>query len=48
MPYNMRKLPNKTCYKVYNKKSRRVYSKCTTRKNAIKQMALLRKLEYNK
>jgi hypothetical protein len=29
-------------------KTRRVFSKCATRENAIKQMKLLRALEFNK
>ena len=64
MPYSMRKVPRKNCYRVskrYSKKSlnppksakkssktRKVFSKCTTRENAIKQMRLLRALEFNK
>ena len=51
MPYIMRKVKNKTCYKVSkksNKKTNKVFSKCATRKNAIKQMRLLRALEYNR
>ena len=52
MPYTMRKVPNKNCYRVSKKKgkkgSRKVFAKCSTRKNAVKQMRLLRALEYNK
>jgi hypothetical protein len=58
MPYTIRKVPNKKCYRVskkYVKKSktakkgtRKVFSKCATRENAVKQMRLLRALEYNK
>ena len=54
MPYTIRKVPNKKCYRVskkYSKKNkgtRKVFSKCSTRENAIKQMRLLRALEYNK
>ena len=64
MPYSMRKVPRKNCYRVskrYSKKSanppknavktrktRKVFSKCATRENAIKQMRLLRALEFNK
>jgi hypothetical protein len=54
----MRKVPRKNCYRVskrYSKKSskssgktRKVFSKCATRENAIKQMKLLRALEFNK
>jgi len=54
----MRKVPGKKCYRVskkYTQKSkktkrgtRKVFSKCATRENAVKQMRLLRALEYNK
>jgi hypothetical protein len=51
----MRKVRNKSCYRVSkkvraNKKTskRRVFAKCATRKNAVKQMRLLRALEFNK
>ena len=53
----MRKVRNKSCYRVSkkvreNKKTgktakRRVFAKCATRKNAVKQMRLLRALEFN-
>ena len=52
MPYSIRKVKNKTCYKVYKPKSkkgsRKVFSKCATKKNALKQLRLLRALQYNK
>lgn len=48
MPYTVRKVRGKSCFKVYNKKSKRVYSKCTSRENAQKQVRLLRAIEYNK
>ena len=58
MPYSMRKVPRKNCYRVSKRysskngkksaKTRRVFSKCATRDNAIKQMKLLRALEFNK
>ena len=58
MPYTMRKVSGKKCYRVskkYVKKSkkskkgtRKVFAKCATRENAVKQMRLLRALEYNK
>ena len=47
MPYKIRKVNNKNCYKVYNAKTKRVFSKCTDKKNASKQIRLLRGLEYN-
>lgn len=55
MPYTMRKVPRKNCYSVSKKNNKRskkgtrkVFSKCATRENAVKQMRLLRALEYNK
>ncbi len=47
MPYATRKVRNKRCYRVYNRRTKRVFSKCTTRKRANKQMRLLRALENN-
>jgi hypothetical protein len=52
MPYAIRKVPNKSCYRVYKAKSkkgsRRIFSKCATKKNAENQLRLLRALQYNK
>lgn len=48
MPYSVRKVRGKSCVKVYNQKTKRVYSKCTSRENAEKQLKLLRAIEYNK
>ena len=52
MPFRMRKIPNKSCYTVYKKKTKnsghRVFSKCTTLKNAKKQLRLLRAIQFNK
>jgi len=47
MPYTIRKIANKNCYRVVNNKTKRVHSKCTTRKNAERQVRLLRALDYN-
>ena len=47
VPYTLRKTYKKNCFKVMNKKSRKVFSKCTSRENAIKQDKLLRALLYN-
>jgi len=46
MPFSSRKT-KKGCIQVYNTKTRKVYSKCTTQKKAEKQLRLLRALEYN-
>ena len=48
MPDSIRKVPKKPCYRVYNKKTKKTFAKCATRKNAEKQMRLLRALENNK
>lgn len=48
MPYTIRKIPNKQCYRVSNSKSKKVFSKCASKENAQKQMKLLRGLQYNK
>ena len=47
MPYAIRKVNSKNCYKVFNKKTKRVFSKCTTMKNAKNQLSLLRAIENN-
>jgi len=36
------------CYSVSNNKSKKVFSKCTTRKKANKQVKLLNAIRYNK
>jgi hypothetical protein len=48
MPYQLRKVKNKSCYRVYNKKTKKVFAKCSSKKNATKQLRLLRALQYNK
>ena len=48
MPYSVRKVPNKNCYRVSNKKTKKVFAKCTSKKNATRQMRLLRAIENNK
>jgi hypothetical protein len=43
----MRKVRNKNCYKVYKTKgTTRVFSKCTSKTNAKKQLRLLRAITY--
>jgi len=44
----MRKVPNKNCYRVSNRKSKRVMAKCASKKNAEKQLRLLRAIQNNK
>lgn len=48
MPYVIRKVPNKACYRVTNKKTKKVFAKCSSKKNAEKQVRLLRAIENNK
>lgn len=48
MPYYSRKVRGKNCYKVSNKHTKKVFAKCTSKINAVKQMRLLRALQYNK
>ena len=48
MPYGIRKLSKRNCYKVFNKKTKKVFSKCSSLKNANKQLRLLRAIQYNK
>lgn len=47
MPYTVRKVRNKPCYRVSNKKTKKIYSKCATKENAKKQVKLLRAVENN-
>jgi hypothetical protein len=46
MPYTLRKVKNKRCYSVSNKKGNKK-SRCSTRKNAKKQIRLLNALNKN-
>lgn len=48
MPYKIRYSRKKKCYSVINKKTKRVFSKCTTKENASKQSRLLRAIMFNK
>ena len=47
MPYKIKRIRNKNCYTVFNSKTKRKFSKCTSLKNAKKQYNLLRALQYN-
>ena len=47
MPYRIQYNSKKKCYSVRNKKTKRVFSKCTTLKKAKKQSRLLRAIMYN-
>ena len=54
-PYRMYYIRSRKCYTVRklkkkgnkNTKKKRIFSKCTTKENAIKQIRLLRALAYN-
>ena len=47
MPYTIRKVPNKSCYRVTKSiGSRDVLSKCPTLKNAKKQVRLLNAIDH--
>lgn len=48
MPYSVRKVPNKRCYRVTNRKSKRVMSKCTSKLRAEKQVRLLYGIENSR
>jgi len=49
MPYEIRRKSKKgkKCFSVRNKKTKRVFSKCATRKNAERQLRLLRAIQYD-
>jgi len=46
MPYTLRKVRNKNCYSLKNKNTGKIYSKCTSKDKAKKQLRLLRSIEY--
>lgn len=48
MPYATRKVRNRRCFKVYNRNTKRVFSKCTSKLKARRQMNLLRAIKNNK
>ena len=48
MPYSIRKVRNRSCFRVYNTKTKRVFSKCTSKKRAEKQIRLLSAIDNNK
>lgn len=47
MPYKIRKVRNKSCYKVYKPTTKKVFAKCSTFENAKKQVRLLGAIENN-
>lgn len=46
MPFAIRKVPNKNCYRIRNTETGRIHSKCSTLENAKAQLRLLRGIEY--
>ena len=48
MSYKIRKTRKKNCYSVINKQNKRIFSKCTTKKKALKQIRLLNAIKYKK
>jgi hypothetical protein len=48
MAYTMKKLRKKKCYAVYNKKTKRKLSKCTSKYKAARQIRLLNAIRYGK
>jgi hypothetical protein len=48
MPYTLRKVKGKSCYRIQNKYTKKVFAKCSTLENAKKQLRLLRAIEFNK
>jgi hypothetical protein len=48
MAYTMKKLRKKKCYAVYNNKTKRKLSKCTSKYKAIRQIRLLNAIRYGK
>ena len=47
MPYRIRYNTKKKCYSVLNKKTKKVFSKCTSLRKAKKQSRLLRAIMFN-
>ena len=47
MPYAVRKMPKRNCFKVFNKNTKKVFAKCTSRVKSQKQLRLLRGIKYN-
>ena len=48
MPYKSRKVPRRNCYRVSNRKTKKVFARCTSKAKADKQLRLLRALQYDK
>jgi len=48
MPYRLHKVSGKKCYRVLNKRSKKVFARCTSKAKAKRQLRLLRAIENNK
>jgi DNA polymerase IIIc chi subunit len=48
MPYTARRVRSRKCYRVINTQTKRVFSKCTSKARAMKQLRLLRAIQNNK
>ena len=46
MPFEIRKLPNRNCYRIRNSKTGQIHAKCSSYENAQAQLRLLRGIEY--
>ncbi len=46
MPYIIRKVRNQDCYKVINKETKKVHSKCTTLLKAQRQVRLMQAVDH--
>lgn len=47
MPYTIRKVRGRPCYRVKNRKTKRVLAKCTSKTKAKKQVRLLYAIDHN-
>ncbi len=47
MPYSIRKVPKRNCYRVTNTKTHKVRAKCTSKAKAKKQISLIYAIDAN-
>ncbi len=47
MPYSIRKVPKRNCYRVTNTKTKQIRAKCTSKAKAKKQLSLIYALDSN-
>ena len=48
MPYTLRKVNKKPCYRLKNRKTKHIFAKCSSLEKAKKQLRLLNALAFNK